>query len=806
MRSTTTTLLMLIAATLAPALLGGASCNPGPRPLRIQLPLSDQLSLTGELNVSVRLPQSGNLATFAVELDSSDVTGLLMLGGGFARGTVPVASAGPHQLVATIDLSGGGTQIDSRSFETVSLHNPDECEVLNDLECLLPYPSSRFQVPAATPTGLQLSLPASGLPTVVGPALDPAPYNQLDGFSPTVQILMHFPAGVDVELSNASRLLDPQLPGPPWIDSRTHDGTSLTADSPTLLIRAATGEQVLHFIEVDSRALGPLRHRQALIMRPALSLIPGERYIVAMRNLIDRNGLPVEAEPAFEAIRDGRSTDIQAILDRQSYFEANVFPQLASAGVARENLVLAFDFTAHSEEGLTSQMLSMRDQAFSWLDDEVGLGHQTFSVASTQENNCNQGGVTTWRIVRGSFQVPLFLNSDPEQLPDVWGVLSTDAEGNPVQNGITEPEFTLSIPCTALDQGGPIPHPLLLGHGLFGLGEDMVTGFASGMDLDFIAGATNWRGLSYPDLYPLAFGIIGVGSSMLNSFPAFPDRLRQGMLNTLVLARMMKEGHFNQDPAFQTGAGPSSGAFPGPGEEMFYYGISLGGIMGTMFAALSPDLERLNIDVGAMNFSLLMQRSTQFGAGTPNFEDLLKNIGLNDPLEMLLGQALMHELWVRGEPAGYARHVTSDPLAGTNPKKILMTVAWLDKQVSNQASEVLARTLGLVSGEGSVQQGLQGIPDSAGAQDSALVIYDTGYFDLFAPTHQANIPWLANWIPTQVCDPHSARVSIPASMDQLVTFLQPGGQVENFCDGVCNGVGDLEKPTGSAQTCDPSAP
>ena len=135
-----------------------------------------------------------------------------------------------------------------------------------------------------------------------------------------------------------------------------------------------------------------------------------------------------------------------------------------------------------------------------------------------------------------------------------------------------------------------------------------------------------------------------------------------------------------------------------------------------------------------------------------------------------------------------------------------MTVAWLDKQVSNQASEVLARTLGLVSGEGSVQQGLQGIPDSAGAQDSALVIYDTGYFDLFDPAHQANIPWLANWIPTQVCDPHSARVSIPASMDQLVTFLQPGGQVENFCIGVCDGAVNLEKPTGSAQTCDPSAP
>ena len=63
---------------------------------------------------------------------------------------------------------------------------------------------------------------------------------------------------------------------------------------------------------------------------------------------------------------------------------------------------------------------------------------------------------------------------------------------------------------------------------------------------------------------------------------------------------------------------------------------------------------------------------------------------------------------------------------------------------------------------------------------------------------------LANLIPTQVCDPHRARVSIPASMDLLVSFLQPGGQVENFCSGVCDGAGVNERPSGSAYSCDPA--
>jgi hypothetical protein len=813
MRSTRKPLLILIIATLAPVPLGGSIC--GPRPLRFLTPLPDQLSLVGDLSVSLRLPQNGNPATLAVELDGSDVTGLLTVNGTLAEGSVPVASEGNHQLVATIFTTAWVQKLTSRSFETVSLLNPDECEVLNDAECLLPYPSSRFQVPAATPTGLQLNIPESGTPLVNGEGgptdpvhIDPTPYNQLDGFSPTVQILMHFPAGVDVELSSASRLLPPQSGGPPWIDTRTYDGTSLDPNSPTLLIRAATGEQILHFVEPDARADGNPA-RQALIMRPGESLIPGERYIVAIRGLVDPGGQPVGPEPAFAAVRDSQNTDIPAILDRQSYFEANVFPELAAAGVAREDLILAFDFTVQSEQGLTSQMLSMRDQAFTWLADEVALGHQTFSVSSTEENDCGQGGVTTWRVLRGTFQVPLFLTLDPEWAPLASGFLNVDAQGNPVQNGITQPDFTVSIPCTALDQGGPVPHPVLLGHGLFGLGEDTVLTFAGGMGIDYISGATNWRGLAAPDLDWVAAGIIGgvVGrTSNLYNFPALPDRLRQGMLNTLVLARMMKEGHFNVDPAFQTGSGAASGAFPGPGEEMFYYGASLGGIMGSMFAALSPDLERLNVDVGAMNFSFLLQRSTQFGLGSPSFEDLLRRTGLTDPMETLLGVGLIHELWVRGEPAGYSRHITGDPLPGTNAKKILMTVAWLDKQVSNQASEVLARTLGLVSGEGSVQQALQGIPDSAGAQDSALVVYDTGYFDLFDPSHQPNIPPLANLVPTDVCDPHGVRLTIPASMDQLATFLQPGGQIENFCTGVCDGVGNSEKPTGGAKTCDPSVP
>ena len=95
--------------------------------------------------------------------------------------------------------------------------------------------------------------------------------------------------------------------------------------------------------------------------------------------------------------------------------------------------------------------------------------------------------------------------------------------------------------------------------------------------------------------------VIGLYPHKLNNFPALPARLKQGMLNTLVLAHLMKQGQLNSLPGFQTA--PSVGVFHGPSQEEFYVGASLGGIMGLYLAALTPSIERFNIDVGAMNFA-----------------------------------------------------------------------------------------------------------------------------------------------------------------------------------------------------------
>jgi hypothetical protein len=788
-------------------------------------PAPSQLSQIGDVAALLALPPHYVPGSLVATLDGQDVSGAFSAGASKAQATLHISATGSHALHASVHLKllGVDTARDADvSFTTVDLPNADQCEVLNALDCLLPYPSSRFEAPANTPTGLRLEFPEGLTPSIfnldlneIAP-MDPAPYRALDGFSPAVQVLMHFPGNVDPVQSNASRLLP---------ETRTSDLTSLAPNSPTLLIEADTGEQLLHFIELDTRAVDPSSGDplpdQLVFLRPSEHLKHGKRYIVAVRHLVHPDGSAVTAEPAFAALRDGTPTTIAAIESRRPQF-AKIFADLRRAGLSRRDLsqlVLAFDFTVASQENTTGEMLSMRDQAFAWL---AGQTAPTFSVdtANSQEFDCSVSGQFLWRRVRGTFQVPLFLSSDPAVNPGTVGYLQLDPNGVPQSQGLENAPFTILVPCAAQATTGDPLRPVLIGHGLGQTGDGIlqlvadqageeVLGSASFRNL---LGATDWEGLAAQDfngVFQLS-GFLGSIFRDFDHFRALPDRLRQAQANTLVLARMMREGLFNSSSWFQRSDG--SGVFPGPSEPEFYWGVSLGGIMGLFVAALTPDIERFNTDVAASNFSMLLSRST-------DFEPLEKTLfGIFQPnvrvQEQLLG--LIGELWTRGEPAGYVAHVTglnpsAPPLPGSFPKKIMLTLARFDHQVSNQASEITARTMRLPSLIGSAEPGKPLIPDLPGPLDSAVIVYDPG--GLVPGVDNAEIPPLApGFVQDDQCDPHAETLTIPAQLDQLAAFLKPDGQLVNLCDGLCDGHDSrgnflpYEIPRGAAQPCMPTPP
>jgi hypothetical protein len=244
-----------------------------------------------------------------------------------------------------------------------------------------------------------------------------------------------------------------------------------------------------------------------------------------------------------------------------------------------------------------------------------------FTVDSVTDNDCMVPGTQTWRHVSGTFQSPLFLDGQPVQSGPQF--LNVDVNDLPVQNGFMDAPFDITIPCSIFD-GGVTNRPIVLGHGIFGTGAGMVNFVPEskndfGDAYDYISGGTDWIGLSSnrdkgSDVLWIGTHIIGFGVSAFNNFRAFPDRLRQGVLNTLVLGKLMKRGLFNRDPAFESA--PGVGVFPGPAEEMFYYGISLGGIYGTYFSGLTPDVERFGLDVPSMVPPASAPRALVLGASS----------------------------------------------------------------------------------------------------------------------------------------------------------------------------------------------
>ena len=90
-----------------------------------------------------------------------------------------------------------------------------------------------------------------------------------------------------------------------------------------------------------------------------------------------------------------------------------------------------------------------------------------------------------------------------------------------------------------------------------------------------------------------------------------------------------------------------------------------------------------------MNYSLLVTRSVDFDP----FGAVLER-SYPDRLQRPLLLSLIQTLWDRGEPNGYAWHMTDDPLPNTPPHKVLQILSFGDHQVANVATEVEARTIG----------------------------------------------------------------------------------------------------------------
>jgi hypothetical protein len=449
--------------------------------------------------------------------------------------------------------------------------------------------------------------------------LDPSPWNDADGFSPMTTLFVRFDAVID------PRAL------PSWRDP----SVSVAPTSPTVIVDVDTGELVAHFAEIEPSpdvAAGTTE----LYIRPAARLAEGHHYAVGIRSLVDGGGAPIAASRVFAELRDGTPTSLTR--KRTADFEQDVFAPLVAAGVARDSLVLAWDFRTASGEIAWTELVALRDQAFAAPLPSCTIGHVVEDPSDTE----------VFARIDGTF--------GNDQVP-----------------------FVALVPRSAVAASGPVPL-WLYGHGLFSDRTELTAA-----DRDFsrdtlsLAGAvgvaTDFTGLTFPDEGNAAATFVD-----LNMFPSLVDGVQRGIVNTLLLPRV-----------FATQCAPQIAGMPAlDTTNLGYFGNSLGGTLGFTIAALSPDVHRYAIGVGGMDFTVMMPRTHRWPQLDQFFQD-----GYADELVRDLLLVMAQTSWDRVESSTFGPHVLADPLPGSVVADVLLQIGHNDCDTSNIASQIAARTLPL---------------------------------------------------------------------------------------------------------------
>jgi hypothetical protein len=699
----------------------------------------------------------------------------------------------------------------------IDLSRADSCDFIaapDPAICMSPFPDDYYTLAdETTVSGRRINFKPDAMPANAGGThIDPVPFLASDGFSQGQAISVRVPG-----LDNPAALAQTRPVG------LADPSGYLLPNAPVIVLDAKTRERQPIWVELDSNATSA--QSTNLIIHPMVNFEPATRYIVVLRNLKDAAGSVLKAPAGFRYYRDFLPSTNSRINGRRSHFE-DIFKRLRAAGIRRSTLYLSWDFTTASDESNSQRALSMRNQAFAGLGDNdlsdrrIQGSAPEFEVTDVQTSGTSPGVA---RRVSGTFEVPCFLkSSNPGDQCQSGATMNLGADGVPQPNGTYEANFECIVPDVIVDPDsvdpGDLPDPglrgraIVYGHGLMGDIDGEINAAAQRKTAarGFVICGTDEIGMSSADIVTVA-GALGD----LSKFPRVADRLQQGLLNELFLARLMihpdglvskKAFRFDPDapdPAEVPG-GDGNAEVPGgstlepalvngPQVRAWYRGISQGGIMGGALMALAPDFDKGSLGVAAMNYSVLLTRSGAWDTYSSFF-----NPAYTNEVERPLALSLAQMLWDRAEPNGYAHRMTDDPLPDTPPHQVLFDLAFGDHLVTNWQSNVEARTIGARSVDPLIDANrFPGVDFGWGIEPIASYPYDgsaIAYWDS-GPIRDGSDPGttvgtgpppITNTAPRTGEDPHELTRVSDTAIEMIDGFLRDGGAVTAACgSGPC---------------------
>lgn len=603
---------------------------------------------------------------------------------------------------------------------------PAEANPLGTTSNIVPYPSSLYENADGS-----LDVPVGAFPAnvITNTPFDPAPLAKRRGWPATTTILWAVQGGVDAAT----------LAGPDQLEA------SVAGTASTRIVDMETGELVAHFAEVDANELDNFTN-QAIYLRPAKRLAGGRRYAVGISNAVKaRDGKALSASAGFRAVLDDKGTGHER-LDRARPRLRAAVAALEASGMPRTTMLVAWDFTVAPDEDALVDPLAARAAALAAIGT---LGENlTYTLTSDLGGFMNDARIA--RRIELDFQSPAVTG-------EAHVGFHRDGNGTVITMGtMTANAFIMVPPCaTPQNRAGVV----IYGHGFFGsLAELRAATYMRDIASEgcLIIAGTQWTGMSNDDI-PNAL----LALNDLNKGWGFGERIFQGMINTIALAQLLR-GKLATE--LLVGAGNESIVDT---SRIYYLGISLGHVLGATFFAYDPFITRAVLHVGAANWALMFERSSNWATyGVPlksTYDTLLEAVIMEQVLQMAL------EIVDGATVAGVT-------LPDTPAKQVLMQTSLDDTQVPNLASFFHARSLGVTLLDGSVVTPFGFAAPVASSSGNAWVIVDE------KPTRK---PPATNEVFAYTNDAHENARRRAGVQQQMRTFWETG-TAANPCTGTCD--------------------